>query len=209
MWVHLGTLLNYTICSCDRTRGSPMCLHFHLNRLNIVHCCCWWIVRYLMTDYIASDVWMIYEWWLIEKDLERSGRNLLKAPGTCLEGLSKAMKILSQDSRCPGRDSNRIPHPLPNTNLERYLQTNLFGVLLLSFHCLPAFIFFLGLSGLWTTYPQLIIIIITTITIVSLQVGTQFDSFGKYTTAHSIPWGVFQCELNVNSSEDVLLNIAL
>jgi hypothetical protein len=28
-------------------------------------------------------------------------------PGTCLEGLKKAMKNLSQDSTCPGQDSNQ------------------------------------------------------------------------------------------------------
>jgi hypothetical protein len=30
-------------------------------------------------------------------------------PGTCPEGLRKRMKHLSQDSRCPGRDSKQAP----------------------------------------------------------------------------------------------------
>jgi hypothetical protein len=37
--------------------------------------------------------------------------------GSCLEGLRKTMKILSYDSRCLGRESNRNH---PNTSLEYY-----------------------------------------------------------------------------------------
>jgi hypothetical protein len=38
-------------------------------------------------------------------------------PGTCLEGLKKAIRNLSQDSTCPGQDSNQAPAEL---SLEHY-----------------------------------------------------------------------------------------
>jgi hypothetical protein len=37
---------------------------------------------------------------------KRSGPNLRYYPGICLEGLSKTINIISQDSRSPGGDLN-------------------------------------------------------------------------------------------------------
>jgi hypothetical protein len=56
------------------------------------------------------------------KDLKGSARDLIEASGSCIEGLRKTTKTLSQDRQCVGRDTNRAP---ANTCLEHYRYGNL------------------------------------------------------------------------------------
>jgi hypothetical protein len=83
----------------------------HCCRLNSID----WLIDWLMND----------EWKRIWNETFVTWSQYYT--GMYLEGLRKTVENISQCSRCLGRDSNRTS---PNRNIERYLQTDLFHVLL-------------------------------------------------------------------------------
>jgi hypothetical protein len=92
---------NRNYCPASLFRPSKWLLHVIFNWRHTSFCCSFYdAVNILTTESQVVD-------WLMN-ELERIWKDAVVA-GTCLERLKEIKKILSQNSRCTGRYSNRTP----------------------------------------------------------------------------------------------------